>query len=647
MYQRTVTISQRAAKDAASDGTVEIAISSEAPYERRFGIEVLRHSADAVDMTRLGDTRHPLLLNHNTDAQIGVVKSARIDDDKVMRGQVQFSRSTLGQEILQDVQDGIRSHVSVGYFIDEIEEVKSADDGTETVVRKYTGDEFEREMRTQHGEAYARSGPAATRAQGDAPPTFVVTRWTPFEASIVPVPADLTVGVGRSAGAGSTSASAAPAATPPANPSIQVLETRKMSDIKTPAELEIERRDAIASLAEQYSKYLLPEDGPKAVRDGKTSPGQFQQLIIDRMAAKHTDTSALHIGLTQQEAKRYSFGRALIASLTNDWTNAGFEKECSRAVEKLMGRSAEGFYVPFEAMSRNFNVGTGSEAGNLVATSLRTDMYVDALRNAQVFGNLGVTYLAGLSSNVDLPRKSTPGTLGMLTEIGSGSETEPATAKATLQPRRVSAYTEVSKQALIQSGMALEGMIRDDLVTGAAVLLENQFINGAGTGAEIRGLRNVSGIGTVVAGANGLAPTWGHMVDLEGAAANANAEPDRFSGYLINTRTRGRLKQTQLGTNLPFIWMGGDMPLNGYRAAITNNVPSNLTKGTSTTICSAAVFGSDWSMAVVGLFGAPDVTVDPYTKADTGQVKITLNQFADMQVRQPAAFAKVDDLLSN
>jgi hypothetical protein len=93
--------------------------------------------------------------------------------------------------------------------------------------------------------------------------------------------------------------------------------------------------------------------------------------------------------------------------------------------------------------------------------------------------------------------------------------------------------------------------------------------------------------------------------------------------------------------------MNGDMPLNGYRAAITNNVPANLTKGTSTTICSAAIFGSDWSMAVVGLFGAPDVTVDPYTKADTGQVKITLNQFADMQVRQPAAFSKVDDLLSN
>ena len=88
------------------------------------------------------------------------------------------------------------------------------------------------------------------------------------------------------------------------------------------------------------------------------------------------------------------------------------------------------------------------------------------------------------------------------------------------------------------------------------------------------------------------------------------------------------------------------MPVNGYRAAVTNNVPSNLTKGTSTTVCSSLLFSADWSMTTIGLFGAPDVTVDPYTKADTGQVKITLNQFADMQHRQPAAVSKSDDLIT-
>ena len=130
------------------------------------------------------------------------------------------------------------------------------------------------------------------------------------------------------------------------------------------------------------------------------------------------------------------------------------------------------------------------------------------------------------------------------------------------------------------------------------------------------------------------------------AHAAANAEPDTLAGYLMNTQTRGKLKTVQRGTNLNFVWENGSMPVNGYRVAVTNNVPSNLTKGSSTTVCSSALFSSDWSMQVVGLFGAPDITVDPYSKADTGQVKITLNQFADTANRQPAAFAKIEDVLT-
>lgn len=634
MFKRTALIEQRAA--GGDTGLIEIAISSEAPYERFFGIEILRHTAEAIDMTRLGDGRHPLLLNHDTCSQIGVIKTAAIGDDKVLRGGVQFSRSALGQEIRVDVEDEIRTLVSVGYFIDQIEEVDAAGNP----IRSMSGEEFTREMREAHGDDFYRSGLAAARAKGDTPPTFVVTRWTPFEASIVPVPADVTVGVGRSAGVDTTP----PAAPQPTPPVIQVKE-RKMENTKTPAELEIERRDGIAALADQYAKYLRPNDARDAIQNAR-SVEQFKDLVIERMQTKHSDASEMQIGMSANEAKRYSLGRALVAAITGDWSKAGLEMECSRAVEKLWGRAPEGFFVPPDIWHRDFNVGTATEAGNLVPSYLRGDLYTDALRNAMVMGKLGVTYLSGLSANLDLPRKSVAGTLGMLTEIGSASETNPNIVKATLSPKRIGAYTQVSKQALIQAAMSLENLIRDDLVTGAAVLLESQCINGAGTGAEIKGLRNVTGIGTVVGGTNGLAPAWSHFVDLESACANANAEPDRVSGYLLNTKMRGKLKQTQFATNLPFIWQNGDQPVNGYRAAITNNVPSNLTKGTSTTICSAALFSSDWSMTTIGLFGAPDITVDPYSLAATGQVQITLNQFADMQHRQPAAVAKADDLIT-
>ena len=157
---------------------------------------------------------------------------------------MKFSRSALGQEIRQDVEDGIRSLVSVGYFIDELTEVKREDDGTDTVIRTLTGDQFEREMRELHGDTFARSGLAAARGKNEKPPTFVVTRWTPFEASVVPIPADVNAGFGKSAGVDSGPEQQQKAETP----RIIVLEQRKMEhEQKTPAELEIVRRDAIAS----------------------------------------------------------------------------------------------------------------------------------------------------------------------------------------------------------------------------------------------------------------------------------------------------------------------------------------------------------------------------------------------------------------
>lgn len=643
-FTRTANITPVDGEAVDPNGTIALAISSEAPYERWFGIEILSHEPGAINLSRLADGRHPLLLNHDPNSQIGVVSDVAVGGDRVLRGQAKFSRSSLGQEIRQDVQDGIRSLVSVGYLIDQIQEIDPAD---RSVKRTLSGDDFEREMRAQHGDGFHRAGLAADDGESVTPPTFLVTRWTPFEASIVAVPADVSVGVGRSAGAPPSQQQQPQPQQNTSSQSPTIQETRTMTTENTPspAELEAARRDTILSLGEQYSRYVGQKEISDALRNQR-SVEQFKDLIISKMETKHTDASTTAIGLSRQEEQRYSFGRALVASLTGDWTKAGFELECSRAVEKLMGKSPEGFYVPFEAFSRDFNVGTSSEAGNLVPTYLRTDMFADYLRNKLVLGQLGIRILPGLSANLDIPRKSVSSTVAMLTEIGSASETNPNIQKVTLSPKRMGAYIEVSKQALIQSAMAIEGMLRDDLIQSAAVLLESQCINGAGTGAEIKGIRKVTGVGTATAGTNGLAPAWSHFVDLETACTASNAEPDMVSGYLINAKTRGKLKQTQMTTSLPFIWQNGAQPINGYRAAVTNNVPSNLTKGTSTTVCSAALFGADWSDAVLGLFGAPDITVDPYTLAATGQVRVTLNQFADMQVRQPASFAIIEDLLA-
>jgi len=139
------------------DGSLELAFSSEAPVERWFGREILDHAPGAMRMARLSDGA-PLLLQHDPDRQIGVIESARIDQDRIGRAVVRFSNSALGREIWQDVADGIRTKVSVGYIVHDM-----------------------------------RLDPASS-LDGD---TYRVTDYEPLEISIVSIPADSSVGVGR------------------------------------------------------------------------------------------------------------------------------------------------------------------------------------------------------------------------------------------------------------------------------------------------------------------------------------------------------------------------------------------------------------------------------------------------------------------
>jgi len=139
--------------------TVQVAFSSEDPYERYWGIEVLGHSKGEVVMDFLSSEAAPVLAQHDHRQQIGVITDARVDSDGVGRCTVRFSKGPLGEEYFQDVLDGIRKNISVGYMIHAMKLTEENDDID----------------------------------------TYRVTEWEPFEVSFVSVPADKTVGVGRSA----------------------------------------------------------------------------------------------------------------------------------------------------------------------------------------------------------------------------------------------------------------------------------------------------------------------------------------------------------------------------------------------------------------------------------------------------------------
>lgn len=608
--QRALATVQRDAIDDATR-TVEIAWASETPYDRWYGTEILDCTPRSVRLGRLADGA-ALLFNHRMDALIGVVESVRVGDDRVCRAKVRFDTSEEADLRYQQVRNGVLRHVSVGYMVHSMVLEKEEKDVS----------------------------------------TYRIDDWEPYELSMVTVPADPSVGVGRSA-SDSPAADQQPQA-PATIPAQPKKETRAMDKTDTieqqPAPtadaLDLKRRDALIELGVKYAKYLTLDDVQKACRDGHTVQ-QLQDVVIERMTTQHSDTRGVHIGLTKKEIGQYSIARAVAAMMTGDWKEAGLERDASEAAAKRFGMGTKGILIPFDVMaSRDFTVGTASEAGNLVATQLRPDLFADVLRNRLALGRLGVTMLFGLSSNVDMPRKLSGSSLGYVTEVAASAETQPSTGKVTLSPKRIGGYIEFSKQAVIQSTLAIEPMLRQDILSEYQVNFENAAINGSGSGANPRGIRNTSGIGAVVGGTNGLALAWDHLVDLESACANVNAEPDSSSGYLINTKTRGKAKKTLKAAGLPFMWDNGAQPLNGYRAEVTNNVPSNLTKGSSSGICSSVIYGSNWPMLVMATFGAVELLVDEVSIAINGMNRLILNGYVDVGCRRAADFASMEDALT-
>ena len=607
--QRAFSIDRAAI--SADARTVELSFSSETPYERWWGVEVLDNTAPAVRLGRL-TAGGPLLMDHDTRDQIGAVESVRIDADRVGRAVVRFGKSARAQEVWQDVQDGIRRNVSVGYAIHKATLVETSDTGLDT---------------------------------------YRVTDWEPLEISLVSVPADATVGIGRSAADGGDN----PILTITPKPTPE----RNMPEITTtaPDMAAIERaaadkanKDAttraadIIAIGEMFAKQGGEKKASEALRAGK-SVEQFRADMLQHMATAPVPTA--EIGLSKKEAQRFSFMRALNA-LANPKDRqaqeaAAFERDCSEAYGHKLGRSAQGFFVPVEVQQRDLTVGTATAGGHTVATNLLAANFIDLLRNKMALTGLGAQFMGGLSGNIAIPRQTGGATAYWVAESGAPTESQAAFDQVAMSPKTVGAYSDISRKLLLQSSIDVEAFVRNDLATVLALAIDLAAINGAGASNEPKGVLKVSGIGNVAGGTNGLAPTWQNIVDLESAIAVANADEGTM-GYLTNAKVRGKLKtSSKVSGQNGFIWEDGTV--NGYNAAVSNQVPSNLTKGSAAGVCSAIVFGN-WADLIVGQWGTLDLMVDPYSGSTSGTVRVVALQDVDIAVRNAVSFAAMLDALT-
>lgn len=613
--------------------TVDLAFASEAPVDRWFGSEVLDVSEAGMRAGRISDGA-ALLLNHDWDRQIGVVESVEIGADHVARATVRFSRSPEGDAVFQDVVDGIRKHVSVGYSVRAIEITKR--EGQSDLVR--------------------------------------VTDWEPYEISIVSVPADTSVGVGRAApedagdelgqsdnqttitpgsGQGDTrmnikimrdaQGNLVRAKVDDSGNIIEVIETlERAGDSDTAlrqagSAAERTRVSALLDLGRTYDALDLAQD---AVTNGHT-PEQLQARLLERLNQRGNSQRPLSegdsaVGLSEQEIRNYSIFRGLRALMPTasqaDRDAAAFELQCSEAAQRQYGRDARGLMIPQEVLSsRAFNAGGGAATpagavtgANIVATDFLAGSFVDMLRNRTVLLNLAQS-MTGLVGNVSIPKQTGGASAYWIGEEDNATEGVPTIGQIGMSPKTIAAYTDISRNLLMQSTPSAEGIVRNDLNRALALGIDKAGFYGSGAGDEPKGVTLYPGINAVDFATSG-APTYAELVSMESQIAADNADVQGMA-YVLNAAMRGTLKTTQkfAGTNGAPVWEDGNT-VNGYRSEVTNQINTG-----------DVLFGN-FADLVVGLWGGLDVTIDPYSLSKSGGLRIVMFQSCDFVLRRAESF---------
>lgn len=378
----------------------------------------------------------------------------------------------------------------------------------------------------------------------------------------------------------------------------------------------------------------------------QTLERQAKVRFFENQLERVEGESPAKIGMPEKDARRYSLVRAIRAAATGNWRGAELEREASEEVARRLGREPRSFFVPYDFLDhRDLVKGTPSAGGYTVATELLAQNFIEMLRNRMALTAAGATVLSGLVGDIAIPGQSGGATAYWVAENGAITESQQTFRQVAMQPRTVGALTEYSRKLLLQSSIDVEAFVRRDLATTLALAIDYAALHGDGTNNSPTGVANTTGIGVVAIGADGGAPTWDHIVDLETEVAQDNADIGSLA-YITNAKVRGKLKRTpKVSGQAIFIWEDGQFPLNGYRAIVSNQVRSDLTKGSGTNL--SAIFFGNWSDLMIGQWGTLDILVDPYSNSASGAVRVVVFQDVDVAVRHPESFAAVLDAVTS
>ncbi|HTG09107.1 MAG TPA: phage major capsid protein [Bradyrhizobium sp.] len=635
-YRQTRTFAIRAAVldddeeddislSSAGDGKFFPAtISTDSPIDRGGYSEVLSHAKGAINLSR---APLPILEGHDSSkAPMGLIENLSIANGR-LSGDIRFGASKRAKEIAADVRSGIIRSLSVGYSVDD----QDWDPETNTAI---------------------------------------ANRWTPMEASVVACPADISAKFLRSFHMNDDTSAGGDG------------QHLSRSQRKTQTQLADQARERAADIAALAQKYGMQhrtaewlESGVslehirEEIMESKATRNDFQFSAggggrgaglpdHDGQSRKRSKDSPIPV----EELRKYSLLRAIRSMVSEDRravAEAGFELEVSRTLADHCDRAAKGVMVPDEIIFGHRSRGTralttgvaNGDGGNITSLDFLYGDLIDTLNNQPQVISLGARVMGGLTGNAAIPRMTAGSSTNWIGEGDDYGDTAPQFDHPVLTMHDLAARVDITRRLMIQSTPAADELVRSDLALRLSIGMDLAAITGPGNEFVPLGLLNTPGVGVVSLGGNGLAPSWNAITEVIQALATANGLRGNL-GWLTNGAVMGTLMRTPMETGFPrFIWEAaapGARPdegtIGGYRALVSNNVPSNLTKGSGSAL-SAMIFGN-WSDLIIGQWRGIDIQANPYILGKTGTVQITAIQSCDFLFRHPESFVAILDAVT-
>lgn len=243
---------------------------------------------------------------------------------------------------------------------------------------------------------------------------------------------------------------------------------------------------------------------------------------------------------------------------------------------------------------------------------------LEPLRANMVMSQAGATYLTGLVGNISIPAY-TGSNVGWSGEVAAAANGAGDWSEIKLQPHRLTAYVDVSREFLIQSSSDAEAMLRRDIIAAIGNKLEATIL-GADAGTDEKPAGLFDGVTAMT-----TALKFGDIVDAEAELDAANVSGAYT--YILSPKAKAALRTLSKDAGSGrFVLEDGE--IEGSKALVSSNVAA---KG--------FVVG-DFSDYVIAQWGAIDLVVDNYSKSTEGKVRLVVNAYFDAKPRRATSFVK-------